>query len=147
MQSLILLARTKLDTSLIKSAEKIFNEDENILIKRTASLILISQVGHDNESFTRDLIRHPNDELRKFGNYIHACKTNEKVASILLNQAFKNKYSWLLVDYIPFLYLQSQSDNITIKDNLESKIVSGKYYKKHLNMDMRDLLTQLLSWL
>ena len=147
VQSLVLLARTKLDSSLIRSAKTIFNEEENILIKRAASLILIRQRGNENEDFTRNLVFHSNNELRKFGNYIHTCKTNEQAASNLLEQAFKNEHPWLLADYIPFLYLQSQSANQTIKENLKSKIVSEKYDRNHVNMDMRDLLTQLLSWL
>ena len=147
VQSLVLLARTKLDPSLINIAKTIFNEEGDILIKRAASLILVRQKGNDNETFIQSLAFHPNNELRKFGKYIHACRTNETEASKLLKQAFKNEHSWLLVDYIPLLYLQSQSANQTIKENLKNKIVSEKYDKNHINMDMRDLLTQLLNWL
>ena len=145
-QSLLLIARTKLDEDIINKAKKIFEEEGNILIKRAASLILVRQRGNNNEAFIRSLAFHPNNELRKFGKYIHACKTNEQVARDLLKHAFNNEVSWLLVDYIPLLYLQSQSANQTIKENLKVKIVSEKYHKTHQNMDMRDLLTQLIEW-
>lgn len=44
IQSLLLIARTKLCADIIKEAKEIFNED-NILIKRAASLILVRQRG------------------------------------------------------------------------------------------------------
>ena len=147
VQSLILLARTPLNSDLINIAKKTFDGEENVIIKRAAALILIRQRGNENEIFTRNLVFHPNNELRKFEKYIHACKTNEQVAHKLVEQAFKNEHPWLLVDYLPFLYLQSQSANQTIRDNLKNKIVSNNYDKTHVNMDMRDLLTQLLQWL
>jgi hypothetical protein len=65
----------------------------------------------------------------------------------LVDHAFNIKHPWLLTDYIPFLFLQSQSSNAAIKINLKNRIASNKYHKNHINMDMRDLLLQLLGWL
>jgi hypothetical protein len=61
----------------------------------------------------------------------------------LVDHAFNIKYPWLFADYIPFLFLQSQSSNVAIKINLKNRIASNKYHKNHINMDMRDLLLQL----
>lgn len=61
VQSLLLLARTKLDAKTIDDAKKIFEEEENTLIKRAASLVLIRQRGEKNASFTSSLMFHPNN--------------------------------------------------------------------------------------
>jgi hypothetical protein len=144
LQSLALIARTKLDTKTIKQAEVIFDDEENILIKRAASLVLMSRKGDRNEKFTTSLVFHPNNELRKFGRYIHSCKTDLRTANGVLDQAFKNEFPWYLADYIPILFLQSQSSKDDIKNNLKNKILSQKYHKTHPNMDMRELLNLLL---
>ena len=146
-QSLLLLARTQLNTPTIVLAEQIFRETENILIKRAASLVLVRQRGDSNKNFVESLIFHPNNELRKFGRYIHSCKTDISIAKNITSQAFKKKHSWLLVDYIPLLFLQSQSSNPEIRENLKNSILQSGAHKNHINMDMRDLLQPLLRWL
>lgn len=146
LQALVLLARTKLNIDDINVTNTIFNTSDNILIKRTASLTLIRQRGNENENFLRSMVFHPNNELREFGRYLHSCKTNEKTSRAIIKQAFKPEYPWLLVDYIPLLFLQSQTSNSKIRDHLRDKILTNKYHKNHINMDMRDLLSQLINW-
>ena len=147
VQALMLVARTKIEPQTIQLAKQLFEEDDNIQVKRAAALILASQRGKNNTNFIYNIAFHPNNELRQFGKYLRACKTDEGEAKKVREQAFKDEHPWLLADYMPLLFLQSQSNEPSIVKGLKDDIHKGKYHKKHSNMDMRDLLTRLLQWM
>ncbi len=146
VQALLLIARTKIDEKIIDWVQKLFEKENNVQIKRAASLILIRTRGEDNKNFIKKIVFHPNDELKLFGKYLYACKTDVRVAKNILKQAFKSDYPWLLVDYVPLLFLQLQSENYKIRCEVKRAIHKNKANHEHINMDMRDLLKKLLNW-
>ncbi len=142
--ALRLISRCKLSQGDIKMAQKRYDDFDDVTVKKTAALILIRQRGKANIDFVRSLVFHSNDDLRKFGKLIRDIKNNPSKSIYFLKQAFKHQY--LMVDYIPFLYLIAESADEQLVKSLIDLLKQTKAHKNNINMDMRDRLSEVLNY-
>ena len=87
---------------------------------------------------------HPHNGLRKLGRFYRVVKNDETIAERIREQAFKEGF--LMVDYLPLLYLMVESGQSGIVDALLTKIRASKAHKEHSHMDMRDRAQELLRF-
>jgi reverse transcriptase-like protein len=141
-QALRLISRCNLNADDIKMAQKLYDDFDDVTVKKAAALILIRQRGKANIDFVRSIIFHPNDDLRKLGRLIWSIKNSMSKSNYFQAQIFDHQY--LLVDYIPFLYLIAESGEKKLVEGLIAEIRKTKIHKTNINMDMRDRLEQVL---
>jgi hypothetical protein len=144
VEALRLLARCALREETIALAERVFRKAERMAVKKAATLILVRQRGQANSEFIRTVVFHPHNGLRKLGRFYRVVKNDEAIAERIREQAFKEDF--LMVDYLPLLYLMVESGQSGIVEALLTKIKGSKAHKEHAHMDMRDRVQELLRF-
>ena len=144
IEALHLLARCALDAETVQLAERIFLEAERTAVKRASTLILVRQRGRANAEFIRMMVFHPHNGLRKLGKFYRVVKNDEEVAALIRKQAFKDGF--LMVDYVPLLYLMVESQQTRIVTALMAAIKETKAQTEHSHMDMRERARELLRF-
>jgi hypothetical protein len=141
VQAFQLLSRTKLSQEMVQTARVAFDDAEHTAVKMAATFVLIRQRGQRNGQFIRQIVFHPNDDLRRLGRFLRAAKNDKVMANQLVGQAFKGEF--LLVDYIPLLYLLVESRERDIIEIVLKAISTSGLDRTCKTMDMRDRLVEL----
>jgi hypothetical protein len=144
IEALRLLARCTLDGETIDLAERIFREADRTAVKKAATVVLVRQRGKANSDLVRQIVFHPHNGLRKLGKLYRAVKNDEAIAALIRDQAFKEGF--LLVDYLPLLYLMIESQKSSIIRALIRKIRETRAHRSHSHMDMRERAQELLRF-
>ena len=143
VEALRLLARCDLDNAFINIVANIFLKTQSVSVKRATALILMRQRGQKNTRFIQDTVLHSNNEIRKMGRFLQKSKNDPPTARKILDQAFKENY--LLVDYLPLLYLMIESRDEGLVKMVIDEIMDKSPHKNHINMDMRDRCVEILN--
>lgn len=141
VQAFQLLSRSKLSQEMVQAARVAFDDAEHTAVKMAATFVLIRQRGQRNSQFIRQIVFHPNDDLRRLGRFLRAAKNDKVMANQLVGQAFKGEF--LLVDYIPLLYLLVESRERDIIEIVLNAISASGLDRTCKTMDMRDRLVEL----
>lgn len=146
VESFRLLSRCELDKKMFDIAEGIFKGTQSISVKKAATLILMRLRGSKNEEFIREVALHSNSKVSKMGLFLQAVKNRKDLANRILKQAFKEDANYLLVDYLPLLYLMIESKNKEIVKMVINAIKKSKAHNKHINMDMRKRCKEIFNF-
>lgn len=144
MEAFRLLARCKLDTPIIGMAKDVFTKTQSINVKKSAALVLMRQRGTENTKFIQNIVLHSNDSIQKLGRFLRASKNDPKTAKYILDQALKEDF--LLIDYLPILYLIIESKDKSLVKRAVKRIKASSANKNHINMDMRDRCAEVLNF-
>ena len=144
MQALRLIARCKIGGDEIKISQDIYDNFQDVGVKKAASLVLMRQRGKANVAFVQSIVLHPNNEMRKFGRLIRVIKNDSEKSMHFIKQSFKHDY--LMADNIAFFYLVIESTDKNLVMNLIKMIEESGLYKNHINMDMRDRLQEVIKF-
>ena len=143
VQALALLSRTALDVYTINIAKRVFADASRTAVRKAASLILVRRRGEANTKFVREMVFHPHNELRLLGRLLREVKNEERTADLILVQAFKKDYEFLLIDYLRLVYLIAESRDRRLPMKLVERIRKQHSDRTHPNMDMRDRLKEV----
>jgi citrate synthase len=82
VQAFQLLSRTKLSQEMVQTARVAFDDAEHTAVKMAATFVLIRQRGQRNGQFIRQIVFHPNDDLRRLGRFLRAAKNDKVMANL-----------------------------------------------------------------
>jgi len=102
------------------------------------------QRGFENAKFIGEIVFHSNDSIREMEHFLRSSKHEIEITKNIIEQAFKKEF--LLVGYVPFLYLMIESNDENVVQLFVDKIKANSAHKNHLNMDMHDRCAEVLRF-
>ena len=114
MQAAYLLGRTELDDVFLRKCRQMFARETNPKVQQALAGLLMQLTGRGQAKFLHSIVFHPNEEIRKLGILFREMKFDPEYSVKKLKFAMDPRYSWRVVDFMPFLFVARESDRTPI---------------------------------